>query len=115
MNAVARKLRQKIEKREARIGVVGMGYVGLPLAVEFARAGFPVVGIDVDRQRVARLRAGRSHVEDVPSSEVAALVRAGTLEARSSYRGCGACDVLIICVPTPRCRRSRASAGADSW
>jgi UDP-N-acetyl-D-glucosamine dehydrogenase len=90
-----------ITDREALIGVIGLGYVGLPLAVEFGRAGFRVAGIDVAKQTVEGIRAGRSHVEDVPSEVVADLVRRKRLRAQSHYRGCGRCDAIIICVPTP--------------
>jgi len=101
MQDVAGALKRKIRNREATIGVVGMGYVGLPLAVEFAEAGFRVTGIDLDARKVAGLRAGRSHVEDVPSATVAKLVRNKTLRAQDNYRGCGAFDAICICVPTP--------------
>ncbi len=94
-------LERKIATRRARIGVVGLGYVGLPLAVEFCRAGFKVAGIDVDAARVRELRAGRSHVEDVPSAVVRELTRKRLLAARDHYRGCGALDGILIAVPTP--------------
>ena len=67
-------LKEKIESKTARVGIVGLGYVGLPLAIEFAKAGFPVTGIDVQQAKVDRLNRGESHVQDVPSSEVAQLV-----------------------------------------
>jgi len=78
-----------------------LGYVGLPLAVEFAEAGYRVTGIDLDPRKVAGLRAGRSHVEDVPSETVARLVRKRLLRAQDNYRGCGKFDAICICVPTP--------------
>lgn len=95
------ELRRKLTDREARIGVVGLGYVGLPLAVEFGQAGFRVTGIDVSEELVRGLRAGRSHIADVPSDAVAELVRRKRLRAQANYRGCGRCDVIVICVPTP--------------
>jgi UDP-N-acetyl-D-glucosamine dehydrogenase len=101
MNTVARELRSRISGRQAQIGVIGLGYVGLPLAVEFARAGFAVTGIDTDRERVAGIGAGRSHVEDVPGEAVAELVASRKLRAQHHYRGVRALDVLVICVPTP--------------
>lgn len=101
MNDLATALQKMISKREARIAIAGLGYVGLPLAVEFARAGFPVLGIDVDKAKVAAIRAGRSNIEDVPSSTVAALVRDKRLTVQDHYRGCGKSDAIIICVPTP--------------
>jgi UDP-N-acetyl-D-glucosamine dehydrogenase len=101
MKSLALTLKRRIDRREARIGVIGLGYVGLPLAVEFAQAGFSVTGIDVDPRKIATLRAGRSHVEDVPASVVAPLVRSRRLVAQTDYRGCGKLDALVICVPTP--------------
>ena len=94
-------LKRKIANREALIGVVGMGYVGLPLAVEFARGGFEVCGIDLSRRVVDGIRAGKSHVEDVPSEVVAPLVKKRRLRVQASYRGCGKFDAILICVPTP--------------
>jgi UDP-N-acetyl-D-glucosamine dehydrogenase len=101
MSQVARDLKRKIASRNARIAVVGMGYVGLPLAVEFAKAGFRVTGIDVDRGVVDGIGRGRSHIGDVPSREVAPLVREGRLSAQADYAGCGEADAILICVPTP--------------
>jgi len=101
MNDTATELKQKISDRKATIGVAGLGYVGLPLAVEFGKAGFKVHGIDLDRRKIDGLRSGLSHVEDVPSKEVAELVGRGLLRAHPTYKGCGKCDVLLICVPTP--------------
>jgi UDP-N-acetyl-D-glucosamine dehydrogenase len=101
MNDHVRELERKIASREARIGVIGLGYVGLPLAVEFAKVGFRVAGIDLDRSKVQNVRAGRSHVEDVPAAEVAELVRKRLLTARSDYKECSAYDAIFIAVPTP--------------
>jgi UDP-N-acetyl-D-glucosamine dehydrogenase len=101
VSKLAKQLRQAITDRGASIGVIGLGYVGLPLAVEFAKAGFRVTGIDVDRRKVDIVKAGKSHIEDVPSSEVAELVRKRRLRAQASYKGCGKHDILLICVPTP--------------
>jgi len=101
MSQHVRALEEKIRSRQARIAVVGLGYVGLPLCVEFAEAGFSVTGIDVDPRKVAGINAGRSHVEDVSSSELAPLVRSRKIRARDHYRGCGKFDAILICVPTP--------------
>jgi UDP-N-acetyl-D-glucosamine dehydrogenase len=98
---LAKALKRKIDDRDAKIGVIGLGYVGLPLAVEFANAGFHVTGIDVDPKKVATIRAGKSHVEDVAAEEVAPLVKKKLLRATTDYRGSGQFDVIIICVPTP--------------
>lgn len=95
------RLLAKIEARELRIGIIGLGYVGLPLAVEFAAAGAQVVGIDVDRQKVDLLNAGESYIADVATSEVAELVAAGRLSATDDFGVLGSLDAVSICVPTP--------------
>lgn len=95
------KLNDLILKRKARVAVVGTGYVGLPMCVEIARAGYHVVGIDVDAAKVAALRRGRSFIEDVPDSDIASAVKSGRLTATTDYRACGRCDIINICVPTP--------------
>jgi UDP-N-acetyl-D-glucosamine dehydrogenase len=83
------------------VAVVGLGYVGLPLAVGFARAGVRVVGIDIDAARAARLNTGQSHIPDVPSAILAPLVRAGSFRATTAYADCAEADATVICVPTP--------------
>jgi len=95
------KLLQKIATREATIGVVGLGYVGLPLAVEFARAGFSVIGLDVQADKVQEIMAGRSYIKDVPCEHVQGLVAQGKLRATSDYAALGDADAISICVPTP--------------
>jgi len=91
----------KIEAHTARVGVVGLGYVGLPLAVEFARAGFQVTGIDVSAEKVRRVNAGDSYVGDIPSATLAPLVEAGRLRATCDFAAVGELDTINICVPTP--------------
>ena len=95
------KLRECIESRTAKIGVMGQGYVGLPLAIEFAKAGFCVTGIDLDSEKIAALNCGESHIPDVPSSMVTNLVTAGHYRAATEMDVLAECDVVIICVPTP--------------
>ena len=90
-----------IAARTARISVIGQGYVGLPLAVAFAKAGFTVTGLDNDPDRAAALGSGRSHVPDVPSEELQALLRAGRYRAASDSGALAGSDVIVICVPTP--------------
>ena len=101
MNDHAQTLSRLIESHTARVTVIGQGYVGLPLAVEFAKAGFSVTGLDVDVDRVAALASGRSHVPDVPSDELQALMRAGRYRAAAEPSVLAESDVVIICVPTP--------------
>ena len=92
---------KKIESRQARLGVIGLGYVGLPLAVEFARAGFGVVGYDVDEKKVAELKAGRSYIPDVQAEHLAEVVKSGKFEATTDPKALADADIIDICVPTP--------------
>jgi UDP-N-acetyl-D-glucosamine dehydrogenase len=94
-------LRARLDDRSARIGVAGLGYVGLPLALEFARAGFRVTGIDVDAARVAQIGRGESPVAEVSAADVAAPVRGGRLVAEAHWDGVASLDAVVICVPTP--------------
>jgi len=95
------QLLQRIQDRTATVGVIGLGYVGLPLAVEFGKAGFQVVGYDVSERVVRGLMAGESHIQDVPSSEVAALVRTGHFRASTDAAVLAEADAISIAVPTP--------------
>jgi UDP-N-acetyl-D-glucosamine dehydrogenase len=95
------QLKEKIETKTAKVGIVGLGYVGLPLASEFAKAGFNVTGIDVLESKVAGLNRGESHVQDVPSSEVAKLVGEKRFRATTDFSVVGELDTINICVPTP--------------
>ncbi|MBI3323073.1 MAG: UDP-N-acetyl-D-glucosamine dehydrogenase, partial [Candidatus Omnitrophica bacterium] len=95
------RLTRRLSSNTAHLGVIGLGYVGLPLAVEFANAGFPVTGIDLDAARVASVNQGRSYVPDVPAKDLPLLIRRKRLVATSSYDGLSGLDAVIICVPTP--------------
>ncbi len=99
--SLKQQLLEKIETRQARIGIVGMGYVGLPLAVAFAQAGFEVVGVDVDQEKVEALNCGASYVEDVGDDVLQELVRTGLLRGSTDYAVLSAVDAISICVPTP--------------
>jgi UDP-N-acetyl-D-glucosamine dehydrogenase len=92
---------QLIASKSARVGVIGLGYVGLPLLVEFARSGFSSTGFEVDEHKAAEINAGRSYIGDVTSEAVAELVRADRLRATTDFRYLKDCDAIIICVPTP--------------
>jgi UDP-N-acetyl-D-glucosamine dehydrogenase len=94
-------LLERIQSRRARAGVVGLGYVGLPLAVELARSGFPTTGIDLDGRKVGAINRGDSYVPDVAAADVAALVSAGRLSATSDFSVVAELDTVNICVPTP--------------
>jgi UDP-N-acetyl-D-glucosamine dehydrogenase len=100
-NSMKDELLKKIQDRSAIVGVIGLGYVGLPLAVEFAKAGFHVIGYDVSDRVVRSLMAGHSHIQDVAASEVAAIVRAGLFEATTDEEQLKRCDAVSIAVPTP--------------
>src|SRR2546422_1227355 len=97
----AMTLSRRIATHTARVSIIGQGYVGLPLAVEFAQAGFPVTGLDTDPDRVATLASGRSPVRDVPSEQLQALLRAGRYNATTEPAILAESDAVIICVPTP--------------
>jgi len=92
---------ERIRTRQARVGVIGLGYVGLPLAVEFAHAGFDVTGFDVDSAKTGQINAGRSYIPDVAEPYLADCVRAGKLRATTDMAALGAMDAIDICVPTP--------------
>lgn len=95
------KLLEKINKREIKVGVVGLGYVGLPLAVEKAKAGFNTVGFDIQKEKVKLVNAGHNYIGDVVDSDLKKLVEAGTLSATTDFSFIKDVDFIAICVPTP--------------
>src|SRR6202050_4999165 len=97
----AELLAAKIRSKTARVGVVGLGYVGLPLAVEYAQAGFDVTGIDLSEGKTQRINAGDSYIGDVPSSVIAPLASSGKLRATTDFSVIRDLDTVNICVPTP--------------
>lgn len=94
-------IKEKIHSRKARIGIIGLGYVGLPLAVEFARAGFVVTGLDASPRKIERLRSGKSDVDDISDHDIGALIQDQSLITTTDYAVVSDLDVIIICVPTP--------------
>jgi len=94
-------LKEKLQSKEARLGVIGLGYVGLPLSMEFARAGFRVVGIDTDGEKVRKLMAGESYIADIPSEWVREALDAGSFMATTDFAVLADVDTVDICVPTP--------------
>ena len=100
-SAAAEQLLHRLETRNATIGVVGLGYVGLPLAVEYADRGFSTVGIDLDEQRVDQLNSGENYLEDLDSARVRRLVDEEELRGAATFEDSGDIDVFFICVPTP--------------
>jgi UDP-N-acetyl-D-glucosamine dehydrogenase len=95
------ELLKKIESKQAKLGVIGLGYVGLPLAVEFARVGFSVIGYDVDERKVKALMAGNSYIPDVSSEHLAEVVKNGKFIATTDPKRLAEVDIIDICVPTP--------------
>ena len=100
-SSAADTLRERILQKKARVGVLGLGYVGLPLAVEFARAGFDVVGIDVQQSKIDQFNGGHSYVKDVKDDVFRPLVESGKLRATTDYSVIRELDTIDICVPTP--------------
>jgi UDP-N-acetyl-D-glucosamine dehydrogenase len=101
MTTTAQVLTERIRARTARVGIVGLGYVGLPLAVEFAKAGFDVTGIDLSEAKVAKVNAGESYIPDIPTAVLAELVTQGKLRATTDFAVVATLDTVNICVPTP--------------
>ena len=101
MGRADRALLERIGTREAKVGVVGLGYVGLPLGMAFAEAGFAVTGLDVDHRKVEHLARGESYIQHIPSAPLQRLVASGRLRATSDYSRAAELDCVLICVPTP--------------
>lgn len=101
MNSIKDNLLNQFHQHTARVAVLGLGYVGLPLAVVFAEAGFTVTGIDPDKRKVDTICRGESHIQDIPTEQVARLVAAGKLKATTDFSALQAADAVSICVPTP--------------
>jgi UDP-N-acetyl-D-glucosamine dehydrogenase len=91
----------KVASGNARVGTLGLGYVGLPLSVEFAAAGVAVTGFDLSERKVASVKKGESYIKDIPSERLAPLVASGKLTASTDFEGLRECDAVVICVPTP--------------
>ncbi|HHI03065.1 MAG TPA: UDP-N-acetyl-D-glucosamine dehydrogenase, partial [candidate division Zixibacteria bacterium] len=94
-------LLKKIKNRKARVGIIGLGYVGLPLAVEYAEEGFSVIGLDISKQKVAMVNSARSYIDDIPNDRLTGLVKSGKLTATFDPALIKRMDTVSICVPTP--------------
>jgi UDP-N-acetyl-D-glucosamine dehydrogenase len=105
MDNFVKEFKKKIAKKEIRIAVVGLGYVGLPLAVEFAKRGFEVLGIDVDKDRLSHIKKKESYISDVPTKQLRGVLNAGRFSATGDFEVLHKIDVVIICVPTPLKRK----------
>jgi UDP-N-acetyl-D-glucosamine dehydrogenase len=93
-------LKARIERGDAKVAVIGLGYVGLPLVLRFAEVGFPVIGVDIDASKVAKLEAGESYIEHIPAAAVRSLVAKG-FRATTDFSVLSSVDAIVICVPTP--------------
>ncbi|MGE0759024.1 MAG: nucleotide sugar dehydrogenase, partial [Pirellulaceae bacterium] len=101
MNAAAAALKERIDTKQARVGVIGLGYVGLPLVRAFVRAGLRVIGFDVDATKVSRLQAGESYIRHIPSEWIRECLKGGWFEPTADMGRLGEPDAILICVPTP--------------
>ena len=101
VTSTATRLKEKIQNKTAKIGIVGLGYVGLPLAVEFGHAGFEVIGIDIQQSKVDEINRGVSYIQDIPTEQVRELVKSGKLRATTDFSVIKELDTINICVPTP--------------
>ncbi len=95
------ELIHRIEKKKALVGVIGMGYVGLPLVLRFCEQGFRTLGFDIDPRKVAALKKGKSYIKTIPSSKIARAVRDGHFDVTDDFSRLGKPDCILICVPTP--------------
>ncbi|MBU3958603.1 MAG: nucleotide sugar dehydrogenase [Candidatus Omnitrophica bacterium] len=105
MDSFFREFKKKIHKKQIKIAVVGLGYVGLPLAVEFAKKGFSVLGIDVDKDRLNRIKKRKSYILDVKEGDLKAVLANGRFRVEGGFHSLNQIDVIIICVPTPLKRK----------
>ena len=94
-------LLDKIRNRRSVVGVIGLGYVGLPLIIEFGKAGFQVVGFDIDEKKIKYLQGGRSYIKHIPTGEIKALHKSGRFKATADFSLLRDTDCIVICVPTP--------------
>lgn len=101
MKNAAKALGEKLRSRRGQVAIIGLGYVGLPLALAFVRRGFQVTGVDIDRQRVERIRRGETYIEDITGREMRRAVQGRRFQATTSYDRLSDADVIIVCVPTP--------------
>ena len=94
-------LLDKIQKKEAKIGVVGLGYVGLPLVIEFCKSGFSVTGLDIDEKKIEALSEGKSFIKHIPDEKIQTLNEVGSFKASADFEQIENLDCILICVPTP--------------
>jgi len=105
MDNAVRVFKDKIRRKKIKIGVVGLGYVGLPLAIEFARSGLDVLGIEIDPDRLAHIKRKESYITDISTQELRRVIASGSFKAAGNFKCLREVDVIIICVPTPLKRK----------
>jgi UDP-N-acetyl-D-glucosamine dehydrogenase len=105
MNNFIQEFKKRVQKKEIRISIVGLGYVGLPLAVEFAKCGFRVLGIDIDKDRINHIRREESYISDITKKQLRQVIASGRFSASNNFKILRETDVIIICVPTPLKRK----------
>jgi UDP-N-acetyl-D-glucosamine dehydrogenase len=105
------ELKKKIRVKKAKIGVIGMGYVGLPLAMEFATKGFVTIGFDIDAKKISKLRTGESYIKYISAGQIVKLVKNGKLVPEDDFSKLGICDCIIVCVPTPLAENKEPDLG----
>jgi len=105
MNNFVNEFKRRVSKKETRIAVVGLGYVGLPLAVEFAKKGFEVLGIEIDKDRLDHIKRKESYISDVPTKELRQVLGSNRFSASGNFEALRCADIIIICVPTPLKRK----------
>lgn len=106
INYYLKQFEDRLKKRKAKIAVVGLGYVGLPLALEFYKKGFVVFGIEIDRDRLSRLRRKETYITDVSSQELRNALKSGKFIPRGDFKVLKDADIVIVCVPTPLKKRN---------
>jgi len=105
MNNFITEFKRRINRKEIRVCVIGLGYVGLPLAIEFSKKGFHVLGIDIDKDRIAHIKRKESYISDITTNELRRIIASGRFSASSKFQALKEADVVIICVPTPLKRK----------
>ena len=92
---------QKIKEKKAHIGIIGLGYVGLPLTIAFCKAGFRVTGLDIDQEKIDLLSQGKSYINHIPDEKINRLIQGNKFKASTDFSSVGQLDCILICVPTP--------------
>ena len=101
IHPVLKELAQKISDRSLTLGIIGLGYVGLPLSLTFLRKGIKVIGYDLDQAKIDKIAAGKSYIKHIPDDELSGFVKSGKLAATNDFKRLDEPDAILVCVPTP--------------